>query len=390
MAAARDNKLPSTNRAKADRAQRANQDDADRVRPRKRRIFHTRLTLTLFILASIIVALLLTEIGVRLLDVGPKGYTRHRFEPDNRVPFARLANGLIVYQPDVRFASIYDPAGDSRGYFGAEGRVTYGINNRGMRGPSVAIPKPADTYRVVCLGDSFTFGEGVHYKDTWPVRLQGILQENLQEAPQASQDGRSVECVNAGVQAYGTREAVQFFLLRCLPLEPDVVVLGFFLNDATDFQETIRQNEAQTKDAPLSTLAGVSRICEIVERSNRAKALRKDYFQTTRRSFQSEQWAQCRDLLKGMQQLAHDQGFRFVVMLFPILWELDGDYPFRDIHEQIAEACRDAGCECIDLLKTYRGRPTETLWVHPTDHHPNELAHRLAANRLARDISLQK
>jgi hypothetical protein len=30
-----------------------------------------------------------------------------------------------------------------------------------------------------------------------------------------------------------------------------------------------------------------------------------------------------------------------------------------------------------------RARPTESLWVHPVDMHPNEIAHRLAAESLA-------
>jgi hypothetical protein len=29
------------------------------------------------------------------------------------------------------------------------------------------------------------------------------------------------------------------------------------------------------------------------------------------------------------------------------------------------------------------GRSTAELWVHPVDHHPNEIAHRLAAESLA-------
>jgi hypothetical protein len=37
----------------------------------------------------------------------------------------------------------------------------------------------------------------------------------------------------------------------------------------------------------------------------------------------------------------------------------------------------------VDLRETLRGRPAESLWVHPVDHHPNEIAHRLAAEALA-------
>ena len=37
----------------------------------------------------------------------------------------------------------------------------------------------------------------------------------------------------------------------------------------------------------------------------------------------------------------------------------------------------------LDLQETLRSEPAEELWVHPTDHHPNERAHALAAERVA-------
>ena len=37
----------------------------------------------------------------------------------------------------------------------------------------------------------------------------------------------------------------------------------------------------------------------------------------------------------------------------------------------------------MDLLEALRGRPESSLWVSPIDRHPNELAHRLAAEALA-------
>jgi hypothetical protein len=35
-----------------------------------------------------------------------------------------------------------------------------------------------------------------------------------------------------------------------------------------------------------------------------------------------------------------------------------------------------------DLLPAFGGHQDHQLWVHPTDHHPNEIAHDLAAGSL--------
>ncbi len=333
----------------------------------------------LFAVLSILLALVLADVGARILDLGPATYAPRRFEPGGGVPFTSIhvwGKPLLVYQPDTVFASIYDPAGDPRGYLGEEGRVIYRINALGFRGESVDIEKPEDGFRVVCLGDSITFGEGVHEEHTYPVRLQALLAKALPT--------RRVEVVNAGVQAYGTLEEERLFFARCLPLDPDVVILQFFLNDATELSETIRQNEANTRDFEPSWPGRVSRIWEIAERRMHAGRLQRDYFSVTLQSFEYQSWAACREAFKHMASESRRRKIRLIVAIFPILWDLDGVYPFEDLHAKVAQACKEAGCEAVDLLDVFRGMPADSLWVHPTDHHPNERAHQLAAEHIAR------
>lgn len=330
---------------------------------------------TLLFAASVVVALLAAEAAARLFHWGPPAYTPPRIETPGGVPFLRFGDGFFMYQPNCVFSCAYDPAGDARGYFGATGRIVYTINAYGMRGPAVTIEKAPNTLRVVCLGDSFTFGEGVYYPDTYPAQLENRLS--------TAYPARRVEVLNAGVQAYGTREEVRFFLTRCAGFHPDIVTLGFFLNDATPIAETIRDHHAITRSADLSRLGRLSRLWAVLERRRHASRIQEDYFRTTRRSFDSTTWNDCRDLLKGMQLVSKEYHFRFLVVIFPMLWQLDDTYPFTDLHARIVGACRAAGCEVLDLLDTYRGRRAETLWVHPTDQHPNDLAHRLAAEQIA-------
>src|SRR5688572_1482967 len=53
------------------------------------------------------------------------------------------------------------------------GRET--IGPLGFRGPTPGVPKPAGTLRVLCLGGSTTYGDGLEDGDTYPVRLQELL-----------------------------------------------------------------------------------------------------------------------------------------------------------------------------------------------------------------------
>lgn len=335
--------------------------------------------------ASLLCALMAGELWVRLLELGPTVYSPRRFEPDGGVPFTTVEAGgqaLLLYRPNSRFSSVYDLSGDQRRYFESDGRVTYRINALGLRGDQVTIAEPENGYRVICLGDSITFGEGVREDDTYPARMEDLLS---QEMPT-----RQVEVINAGIQGYGTTEEEKLFASLCVPLNPDAVVLQAFLNDATDFRETIRQNDARTHDMRLSLPGRVSMLWEIVERRRHATSLQSEYFDTTRRSFQSLQWDACRQSLRRMSEAARQHNIRLIVVLFPMLWNLDEHYDFEDLHALIANAAQDAGCEFIDLLEVYRGSPADTLWVHPTDHHPNEIAHEMAAGRIAQELLREK
>jgi lysophospholipase L1-like esterase len=80
----------------------------------------------------------------------------------------------------------------------------------------------------------------------------------------------------------------------------------------------------------------------------------------------------------GIRQTLEAKGIRLVVAVFPMLSRLD-DYPYRRIHDAVAELCDDKEIEHVDLLDRFRGLDENTLWVHPTDQHPNHEGQRLIA-----------
>src|SRR5207253_2605591 len=69
------------------------------------------------------------------------------------------------------------------------------INSLGTRGPEFAPAKPPDVIRVLCLGDSRTFGWGLSESETYCGVLQRLLGNHATV-------GRKVEVINAGVNAW--------------------------------------------------------------------------------------------------------------------------------------------------------------------------------------------
>lgn len=94
------------------------------------------------------------------------------------------------------------------------------INSLGCRGPELIEPKPAN--RILCLGDSSTFGLGVGDQETYSARLQSLLRERT---------GKPVEAVNGGVVGYTVLQGIIQLREIGPSIRPDVVVAAFGYNE---------------------------------------------------------------------------------------------------------------------------------------------------------------
>ena len=91
------------------------------------------------------------------------------------------------------------------------------LNSLGFRGAELAQPK-GNTYRIVALGESTTFGSTVNAGDKpWPELLQQMIRERLKPS-------RPVEVVNAGTPSFGLTNNLRRLPTEILPLKPDLLI----------------------------------------------------------------------------------------------------------------------------------------------------------------------
>jgi lysophospholipase L1-like esterase len=121
---------------------------------------------------------------------------------------------LEVYQPDPL---VYWKLKANQDCYTKVGRKPVHINSRGTRGPEFEIPKPPGIIRILCLGDSRTFGWGVREEDSY----SGVLEKTLSE-----RTGKKVEVINAGVNAWSFPQMKVYFEKEALQFNPDFVVLA--------------------------------------------------------------------------------------------------------------------------------------------------------------------
>jgi hypothetical protein len=126
--------------------------------------------------------------------------------------------------------------------------------------------------------------------------------------------------------------------------------------------------------------ASPSRLVQLSRAALRARAAEARVVDAYNRAFTGPGAAAALDRLAA--EAARWPRGRLVIVVFPLLHALDGDYPFQPAHDAIAAAAARAGVEVLDLLPALRGRPPADLWASAHDHHPNARAHAIAADAM--------
>lgn len=127
-------------------------------------------------------------------------------------------------------------------------------NQQGYRGEAVPLRREPDTLRVLFLGGSTTYGEGVSRPDeAYPAQL-GLL---LQQSPALI--GRRIEIINAGLRWGTTAEILTHYLLKYRYYRPDLVVINPGGNDPVAYATPSYQPDYSHWRKPPRTLTALPR-----------------------------------------------------------------------------------------------------------------------------------
>jgi len=362
-----------------------------------------RALLNLVLLAtSSLVALALAEVGVRWLVPQRLDYSRPLYQADDVLVF-RMRPGLDGENSQFEFV------------------VHERTNRLGLRDRELG-PKPQGGLRVLALGDSYTFGNGVELEETYSKQLEERLRGSL---------ARSVEVINSGVPAWSLLQELRFLQHQGLALHPDVVLLGFYVgNDLVDSYELFDAEGVPTlgvKDGQLVSrkvrevepgLRGASASLRLwlAPRSHLYTLLRNrssellirfglrnlevpcDFFRRDWTPEMNAEWSLTRKLLLELRDLTHRDGIALVVLLIPTLhqvhvepWQqylevFDVDPSGFDLEQPqrlLMGFCAEARIDCVDVLPRLRERAAETRLYFRVDGHLNAAGHAAVAEALA-------
>ena len=359
-------------------------------------------------LATTGLALALAEGALRLLPPPrPLGELSYELPDGTPIEFmAAIAQGRIVPVPwetprprymigpgQQYYLRYTDQERLRRDWLDERGRVWVENNRFGLRERAdIDDQKPAGQRRLLCLGDSFTFGWGIPVEQNW-VRL---LEDDLRR------DGKDVRTVNCG--AAGTVCVDEYWCglkNRFHVLQPDAVVVTLCLNDLIP-----SSGLNVLTPTPPSGLRLLDRLRGAFGRQPidldpefdwvgyllalpQEEGLAAGLYDPSDKPFEA-MWSQGvpQKSLREAKAWCDARKVPLMVVLWPFLQGLGPDqrYPFTKLHELVAADCKQAGIPFLDALPSLRDTPAEDLWVTPADPHPNPLAQRLVLPALARFV----
>jgi hypothetical protein len=394
-------------------------------RPRLR----TALFRAIAIVLALVVALVIAEVVLRVRE-RMRGASEAVGSFDSVTQFCAPRHHCLVPNGHYRHASY-------------EYSTSWDNNSLGMRDREHPRQKPANTYRILALGDSFVQGHGVELADTMAVHLEASL-----NVPPRSQ---TVEVLNGGV--FGYSPMLEYLYLREIigTLQPDAVIVGFYLgNDvgedafyssrahtapdgtisfddrewpwskivqALDGSATIASSNApataphapagetvweRTKDGlrSLRTVALVKGSLEAMQypaRREREFALVRAHrgdvqydlglvnYPVLDREQRLAYWQQSKLYLSKIAALCREHGVRMILLVIPPVERLIGETHFDEPYTVLDDIGKELAVPVVQLLPDFLGQPPDVLY-YPYDRHWTPEGQRQAAEVLDREL----
>jgi lysophospholipase L1-like esterase len=323
------------------------------------------------------------------------------------ISLAILEIGVRVLAPQKRAGiciTTWDRVAGTRNIPGARGvartpeyEMRMSINSHGLRDREIPYAKPDGVRRILCLGDSYTFGYGVQAAQTYAKLVEDRLRADTE--PEVRW-----EVINAGVGSTGTAHQLAYLTSEGIRYAPDIVTLCFC--PANDFWEnitsglfTLAGDSLLQHEAPRTAGRKIQRLTKFIPFYNslvahsqllnllRYRISALHYRDLARNDPDDEDVPavlQRRDhltrrLLARMQEFCRTRGCDFVLVVIPP--PADTDLPRRT--RELTAFAADRGIPCLDLgpiMAAAEARGAQLIFPH--DGHWNAEGHRLVADAL--------
>ena len=255
-----------------------------------------------------------------------------------------------------------------------EYRIHVHINTKGLRGPEKDYPKPPGKFRILFLGDSFTYGTGAEENETFVHLVEQIGVSR-------------VDAINGGAPGSSTADEFRFLSLEGYKYSPDLIVLCFFQNDVDDnFQEALNTHRQQQSPPGISLVyKALGKINVLLDQGlygrsalySAVKYLKKNYLESYRVSLNEFQIT--RKHLEEMREFAGRKKIPLAMVYIPRREELRKSKEEHLAGAFLEQYAKENQIPLLNLWKVFRERSDALGLYFPLDTHVNAKGHLIVA-----------
>lgn len=283
-------------------------------------------------------------------------------------------------------------------------RNTIFINSAGFRDKEYPIEKESEIYRIMVIGDSFTFGMGVNLEDTYVKGIEKLLQN----------ENNNLEVINCGVTGYVMWQNYEVLKRKALPYKPDLVILGIFLNDilqskppyknfsewkGSNIFEEKQNNGLKNKLYVRNYIKNLDRKFKFRNRYRRGHNYLKTIEERKKTVIQSANWdkimygklekrryIEFEDTLNKFVKTAKIANCHVLVAYIPDAVQLH-DSQGQEINKFIKQICQKRGIPFVDITPKFEMESNpSSLYLFPVDAHTSPKGHKLIAESIVEEI----
>ena len=240
------------------------------------------------------------------------------------------------------------------------------LNSLGFRGPEVS-SRNDNEYRILAIGDSHVYGQGVADDEL----MTAVLEKKLNQPGTSC----SYSVINMGVRAYSTNNELALFKKAGLPLDPDHVIVFFFINDFDQVDIASRYNNFagfdwyafDFSDKPTDTIIQQWKLLQLA-RSSAALMWVYDVYKgwTSKDNIinrillgQTDDVLQGEiettiELLEEFRSLSQLHGFRLTLAVIPVAAQINNEYQNQLYQTTLKSYAQEAHLDYLDLLQAFR------------------------------------
>lgn len=257
-------------------------------------------------------------------------------------------------------------------------------NNLGFRDRDVSALPQAGDYRIVLIGDSFAWGQGISEEE----RFGNLIEAKLDAG------GFPVDVVNLSRPGAETLDHIEVLREPALRLRPDFVLLQWFVNDFENGDYSGRPkylrlipsdtiNNYLHANSALYYLANLLWMNVQDWLAGERHVTYMDYMAARFGDFDGAESERGVLALRRFIDICRSAGIPVGFVLFPFLSDDLPDYQLAFLHERVMSLCQEQKLTCLDMRQVYSEYPpVSALRLNLFDNHPGPEANSIAASAI--------